>query len=34
MAVRQAVDARLGGHSLKEYAEDHVELAKALETWS
>jgi len=34
MALRQAVDARLGGHSLKEYAVDHVELAKALETWS
>jgi ribulose-bisphosphate carboxylase large chain len=33
-AVRQAVDARLGGYSLREYAEDHVELAKALETWS
>jgi len=34
MALRQAVDARLGGHSLKEYAQDHRELARALETWS
>jgi ribulose-bisphosphate carboxylase large chain len=33
MAVRQAVDARLGGYSLKEYAKDHKELARALETW-
>lgn len=33
-ALRQAVDARLGGHSLKEYAQDHTELARALETWS
>jgi ribulose-bisphosphate carboxylase large chain len=33
-ALRQAVDARLGGQSLKEYAQDHKELARALETWS
>ena len=33
MALRQAVDARLGGQALKEYAEDHRELARALETW-
>jgi ribulose-bisphosphate carboxylase large chain len=33
MALRQAVDARLGGQSLKEYAQDHKELARALETW-
>jgi ribulose-bisphosphate carboxylase large chain len=32
-AMRQAVDAALNGISLKEYALDHAELARALETW-
>ena len=32
-AMRQAVDAVLEGVSLGEYAEDHGELARALETW-
>jgi ribulose-bisphosphate carboxylase large chain len=32
-AMRQAVDAALNGISLKDYARDHAELAKALETW-
>jgi len=32
-AMRQAVDAVLGGYTLKEYAEDHLELAKALTKW-
>jgi len=32
-AMRQAVDAVLGGYTLKEYAEDHVELARALTKW-
>jgi len=31
--MRQAVDAVLGGYTLKEYAEDHVELARALTKW-
>jgi ribulose 1,5-bisphosphate carboxylase large subunit-like protein len=31
--MRQAVDAVLGGYSLKEYAEDHAELAGALAKW-
>jgi ribulose 1,5-bisphosphate carboxylase large subunit-like protein len=31
--MRQAVDAALNGISLKEYALDHAELARALETW-
>jgi ribulose-bisphosphate carboxylase large chain len=34
MAVRQAVTATLNGVNLGEYARDHVELARALETWS
>jgi ribulose-bisphosphate carboxylase large chain len=34
MAVRQAVTATLDGVNLGEYARDHVELARALETWS
>jgi ribulose-bisphosphate carboxylase large chain len=32
-AMRQAVDAVLGGYTLKEYAENHVELARALTKW-
>jgi ribulose-bisphosphate carboxylase large chain len=32
-AMRQAVDAVLGGYTLKEYADDHVELARALTKW-
>lgn len=32
-ALRQAVDAAMKGISLKEYAKDHPELAKALEKW-
>lgn len=32
-AVRQSVDAVLHGMALKEYAREHAELAKALETW-
>ncbi|MFH0850707.1 MAG: type III ribulose-bisphosphate carboxylase [Candidatus Bathyarchaeota archaeon] len=32
-AARQAVDAVLGGYALKEYAEDHPELARALTKW-
>ena len=32
-AMRQAVDAVLGGFTLKEYAEEHVELARALARW-
>jgi ribulose-bisphosphate carboxylase large chain len=32
-AMRQAVDAALNGISLKDYALDHVELSRALETW-
>lgn len=34
MAVRQAVDATLDGGTLREYARNHVELARALEIWS
>jgi ribulose-bisphosphate carboxylase large chain len=34
VALRQAVDAVMGGMSLEDYAGDHVELRKALETWS
>jgi len=34
MAVRQAVTATLDGVNLGEYSRDHVELARALETWS
>jgi ribulose-bisphosphate carboxylase large chain len=34
IALRQAVDAVMAGLSLEEYAEDHKELGKALETWS
>ena len=33
-AMRQAVDAALNGISLKKYALDHAELARALETWA
>jgi len=33
MAIRQAVDATLQGVSLKQYAETHKELWKALELW-
>jgi ribulose-bisphosphate carboxylase large chain len=33
MAMRQAVDATLQGVSLKQYAEAHEELGKALELW-
>jgi ribulose-bisphosphate carboxylase large chain len=32
-AMRQAVDAVLGGYTLKEYSKDHVELARALTKW-
>lgn len=32
-AARQAVDAVLGGYKLKNYAEDHPELARALTKW-
>jgi len=32
-AARQAVDAVMKGYSLKEYAEEHQELAQALEKW-
>jgi ribulose-bisphosphate carboxylase large chain len=32
-AMRQAVDAALNGIGLKDYALDHVELSRALETW-
>ena len=32
-AARQAVDAVLGGYTLKEYTEDHPELARALTKW-
>jgi len=34
MALRQAVDAVMAGMSLEDYAKDHEELGKALETWS
>jgi len=33
-AIRQAVDAALGGYDLKEYAKSHSELNKAIEKWS
>ena len=33
IAMRQAVDAAMKGIALKEYAEDHPELEKALEKW-
>jgi len=33
IAMRQAVDATMGGVSLAEYAKKHEELALALETW-
>ena len=33
-AMRQAVDAVMEGRDLREYAEDHEELALALRTWS
>jgi ribulose-bisphosphate carboxylase large chain len=32
-AARQAVDAILGGLTLKKYAEDHPELARAISKW-
>jgi ribulose-bisphosphate carboxylase large chain len=32
-AMRQAVDAVLGGYALEKYAEDHAELAGALARW-
>ena len=32
-AMRQAVDAALSGITLEEYAKEHGELARALETW-
>nr|VDD88829.1 RuBisCO long chain, Form III-b [uncultured archaeon] len=32
-AMRQAVDAVLGGYTLEEYAEEHKELAQALAKW-
>ena len=32
-AMRQAVDARMDGISLKEYAKTHKELARAIEKW-
>jgi ribulose-bisphosphate carboxylase large chain len=33
-AMREAIDATLGGMSLKEYARDHDELGRALRTWT
>ena len=33
-AIRQAVDATLGGYDLKVYAKSHSELNKAIEKWS
>ncbi|MBD3255208.1 MAG: type III ribulose-bisphosphate carboxylase [Candidatus Lokiarchaeota archaeon] len=33
-AIRQAVDALLGGYKLEEYAKKHSELQKALDKWS
>ncbi|MEA1904678.1 MAG: RuBisCO large subunit C-terminal-like domain-containing protein, partial [Candidatus Hadarchaeota archaeon] len=33
-AMRQAVEARMNKISLQDYAEDHPELAKALEKWN
>jgi ribulose 1,5-bisphosphate carboxylase large subunit-like protein len=32
--MRQAVNAVMAGMSLEDYAGDHEELGKALETWS
>jgi len=32
-AMRQAVDAAMRGIPARDYAQDHVELAKALEKW-
>ena len=32
-AMRQAVDAKLNGQSLEEYAKNHKELEAALEQW-
>ena len=32
-AIRQAISAVLEGYTLKEYAKDHNELARALEIW-
>jgi ribulose-bisphosphate carboxylase large chain len=33
-AIRQAADAVLEGYGLEEYAENHIELAKAIKKWS
>jgi len=33
-AMRQAVDATLRGATLEEYARDHEELRRALQTWT
>ena len=32
-SMRQAIDAVMAGKTLQEYAQDHIELAKALEKW-
>ena len=32
--MRQAVDAVMAERSLEDYADDHVELETALDTWS
>jgi len=32
-ALRQSVDASMAGDSLEAYADDHAELATALEKW-
>jgi len=32
-AIRQAVDARMSGVSLKDYAKNHLELSQALQKW-
>ena len=34
IALRQAIDVALGGEDLRDYARDHRELQRALETWS
>jgi len=34
VALRQAIDVALGGEDLRDYARDHRELQRALETWS
>ena len=33
IAARQALDATLNGKTLKEYAKNHKELARAIELW-